>query len=167
MRRYTIQVAEREFVIDVEEMTADTFRVLVGGEEYAVRLATEEDLATTVISPEIVPVPAAPAHVPVTYKPAPPETLRPLPRAAEPALPHVHPADQEALTQLVAPMPGTILGVPVSPGMRVARGQVLVVLEAMKMKNAIRSPVDAQVTAVLVQVGQVVAYGDVLLRFEA
>lgn len=166
MRRYTIQVGNREFVIDVEELTADTFRVLVGGEEYAVRLAADEDLATTDISPEMVPMPTTPVHTPVTYKPPPPETLRPLPPTAVPALPHVHAADQEALTQLVAPMPGTILAVQVTPGTRVERGQVLVVLEAMKMKNAIRSPVEATVAAVLVQAGQVVAYGDVLLRFE-
>lgn len=166
MRRYTIQVGDREFVIDVEEVTADTFRVLVGGEEYAVRLAAEEDLAATDISPEIVPVAMMPAHTPVTYKPPPPETLRPLPRATEPALPHVHPADRGELTQLVAPMPGTILAVPVTPGMRIERGQILLVIEAMKMKNAIRSPVDAQITEVLSQLGQTVAYGDILIRFE-
>lgn len=167
MRRYTIQVGDREFVIDVEELTADTFRVVVGEEEYAVRLAAEEDLSATVISPAIVPEPVVPAHIPVTYKPPPPETLRPLPRATEPVLPHVHAADAQTLNQLVAPMPGTILSVEVASGAGVQRGQVLVVLEAMKMKNPIRSPVDGVVAAVLIQVGQVVAYGDVLLRFES
>ncbi len=65
---------------------------------------------------------------------------------------------------LTAPMPGKVLKVEVGEGARVTRGQSLLVLEAMKMKNSIRSPQDGTVLEVLVQPGTSVAYGDPLLR---
>jgi biotin carboxyl carrier protein len=48
----------------------------------------------------------------------------------------------------------------------VKRGQTVVILEAMKMKNAIRSPRDGVVSEILAQVGQTVGYGEVLVKFE-
>jgi biotin carboxyl carrier protein len=48
----------------------------------------------------------------------------------------------------------------------VKRGDVLLTLDAMKMVNAIRAPRDAVVAEVLVAVGQIVAFGDPLMRFE-
>jgi biotin carboxyl carrier protein len=65
-----------------------------------------------------------------------------------------------------APMPGTIVQVNVQAGDKVTRGQQLVSLEAMKMKNAIRAPQDAVVKAVLVGEGQKVQYNDMLVSFE-
>ncbi|HRE92399.1 MAG TPA: biotin/lipoyl-binding protein, partial [Myxococcota bacterium] len=56
-----------------------------------------------------------------------------------------------------APMPGKVVAVKVAAGDRVAQGQVLVILEAMKMEHAIESGSDGVVTEVLVQVGDVVA----------
>jgi biotin carboxyl carrier protein len=61
-------------------------------------------------------------------------------------------------------MPGTVLIVDVAEGERVARGQQLLTLEAMKMKNAIRAPQDGVVLEVRVKSGQRVAHGDLLLR---
>ena len=63
-------------------------------------------------------------------------------------------------------MPGGITKDEVEAGSTVTRGQVLLTLEAMKMYNAIRSPRDGVVAEVLVQAGQQVAYGDVLVRFQ-
>jgi acetyl-CoA/propionyl-CoA carboxylase biotin carboxyl carrier protein len=54
-------------------------------------------------------------------------------------------------------MPGKVVAVKVAAGDRVAAGQVLVILEAMKMEHAIESGSDGVVTEVLVQVGDVVA----------
>ena len=91
------------------------------------------------------PVAAAPvAAAPVTAAPA-----------AAPAAPAVTGAG-EAVT---APMPGNILKVNVSVGDTVKEGQVLVVLEAMKMENEIRAPHDATIAQVVVSKGSTVDTG--------
>ncbi len=88
--------------------------------------------------------------------------------AAAPAAPKAAPAPAApkaaAGGQAVnAPMPGTILAVNVKPGQAVKRGDVLVILEAMKMENEIMAPVDGTVGAVNVTKGQSVQSGAVLL----
>ena len=60
-------------------------------------------------------------------------------------------------------MPGTILDVKVSNGQAVKKGDVLCILEAMKMENEIKAPRDGVVVSVNVSKGQSVASGDVLL----
>ena len=63
---------------------------------------------------------------------------------------------------VVAPMPGTILAVNAAPGKSVKKGDVLFILEAMKMENEIMAPRDCTVSAVNVQKGASVATGDAL-----
>ena len=65
-----------------------------------------------------------------------------------------------------APMPGTILSVNVKVGDAVKKGQVLVVLEAMKMENEIMSPVDGTVTFVGVNQGATVESGSAICVIE-
>jgi biotin carboxyl carrier protein len=65
-------------------------------------------------------------------------------------------SDGEAVT---APMPGTILKVNVSVGQTVKEGDVLCILEAMKMENEIMAPKDGTVTQVLVSKGSTVDTG--------
>ena len=55
---------------------------------------------------------------------------------------------------MIAPMPGVILDIAVKPGDKVAYGELLCALEAMKMKNAIRAPRDVVIASVEVQEGQ-------------
>jgi len=62
-----------------------------------------------------------------------------------------------------APMPGTILDVKVSQGQAVKKGDVLLILEAMKMENEITSPYDGTVISINVSKGASVNTGDVLL----
>ena len=63
-------------------------------------------------------------------------------------------------------MPGNILKVNVKAGEAVKRGQVLLVLEAMKMENEITAPTDGKVSAVKVENGQCISAGDTLIVFE-
>jgi biotin carboxyl carrier protein len=63
-----------------------------------------------------------------------------------------------------APMPGTIVSVAVKVGDTIKKGQLLLVLEAMKMENEIVSPVDGKVLAVGVSKGDAVNPGDLLVQ---
>jgi biotin carboxyl carrier protein len=66
---------------------------------------------------------------------------------------------------VAAPMPGDIVKICVKAGDPVSIGQELLVLEAMKMKNVIRSPQAGKVSSVEVSVGESVKYGEPLIRF--
>lgn len=84
----------------------------------------------------------------------------PPPPVAAPAAPVAAPAPAPAApaaaggTTVNSPMPGVILDIKVAPGQAVTSGQVLVVMEAMKMENDIVSPCDATVQSVSVTKGQ-------------
>jgi biotin carboxyl carrier protein len=167
MRRYHVTVGGKVHVVDVQEVTANEFRVSVQGQELEVTLSGAEDVPETVISPEIVPSREGPAPgVPSAsaFRPAHPETLPPLVSAPLPPLPHAPEAEATAVVK--APMPGTIAAVEVKAGDDVMAGQVLVKLEAMKMVNAIKAPRGGRIAAVAVRPGQGVGYGDDLVAFE-
>ncbi len=64
---------------------------------------------------------------------------------------------------VAAPMPGKILSVNVKPGDKVEAGDVLLILEAMKMQNEIMAPEDGTVSEVRVNAGDTVSTGDVMV----
>ena len=66
---------------------------------------------------------------------------------------------------LVAPLPGTVIELFVKPGDMIEAGQVILIIEAMKMKNSIRSTKDGIVARVLVSAGQSVAHKQTLVEF--
>jgi biotin carboxyl carrier protein len=70
--------------------------------------------------------------------------------------------EAEGRQQVVAPMPGKVVRLLVKPGEHVEAGQGLLVVEAMKMQNEIRSPKGGTVERVLVKEGQPVNAGEVL-----
>ena len=65
-------------------------------------------------------------------------------------------------TKVNAPMPGKILGVKANAGQAVKKGQVILVLEAMKMENEVVAPNDGTIASINVAVGDTVEAGDVL-----
>ena len=65
-----------------------------------------------------------------------------------------------------APMPGLVVRVQVEPGQTVGPGGGLLLLEAMKMENELRAPSGGRVRAILVEAGQAVEKGQVLVEFE-
>ena len=95
---------------------------------------------------------SAPVAAPVASTPAP---------AAKPAAPKAAPTAAGA-NKVTAPMPGTILQVKVSQGQSVKKGDVICVLEAMKMENDIPAPCDGVIASINVQKGASVGAGDIL-----
>lgn len=69
-------------------------------------------------------------------------------------------SDEETVN---SPMPGTITSIKVTEGQKVQKGQVLFILEAMKMENEIMAPRDAVVSKIVVTSGKPVKTGDALI----
>ena len=99
---------------------------------------------------------AAPKAAPKTAPKAAPAAPKAAPKAAAPA-------GKAGAVQVTAPMPGNILKVNVEVGQKVSKGDVLCILEAMKMENDIPCPQDGTVASVNVQKGATVNSGDVLV----
>jgi len=66
--------------------------------------------------------------------------------------------------QLKAPMPGLVVAIPVSEGQQIEKGQVLVILESMKMQNELKSPRAGKVERVKVKAGESVEQRQLLLN---
>ena len=69
-------------------------------------------------------------------------------------------------SELTAPLPGTVVELFVKKGEAIETGHVVMVIEAMKMKNSIRSTRSGKIADVLVAAGQTVAHKQALVRFE-
>ena len=122
------------------------FNITVNGTAYEVEV--EEVAAGESTAPKAAPVAAAPKAAPAA-KPA--------------AAPKAAAAPVAAGTKVNAPMPGTILDVKVSQGQAVKKGDILLILEAMKMENEILAPQDGSIAQVHVSKGASVNSGDVLV----
>ena len=95
------------------------------------------------------------------------EEMTGAPAAAPVSAPAAAPAPASGAGEAInAPMPGNILAVNVAAGDSVKKGQVLMVLEAMKMENEIMAPRDGRVTAVAVAKGAAVESGALLCTIQ-
>lgn len=127
------------------------FNVTVNGKAYEVEVEEVNGSAAAPVVRAAAPVvPAAPVATPKAAAPA----AAPAPKAAAPAA---------AGTVISAPMSGTIFKTLVKPGDVIKNGQVVLVLEAMKMENEIFAPCDGTVSEVRVSEGAAVQPGDVLV----
>lgn len=171
MRRYTISVNNTTKVVDVEAVGADLFRVQIDGRLVDVTLDDHRDLAHSAITPAVTPRPTVSS--PSTASAPPPVAA---PRAAAPAAstpPAARPGGAAPATggggrdKMTAPMPGVLLSIDTSVGASVKRGDTLMVLEAMKMKNELKAPKDGVIAEIYVSEGQQVKFGETLVRYEA
>ncbi len=127
------------------------YKVTLRGKVYEVEVERGEAILLDEYE-AAAPAPAAPAA------PAPEAAPAAAPAPAAPA-----PTTMVAGTPVNAPMPGNILDVRVNAGDKVTEGQILCILEAMKMENEIVAPSDGTVAQVVTAKGAVVDTGDPLI----
>jgi len=158
-------------------MSGQSLRIIVNGKPYLVEVDDLTALPISVrvngkpFSVEIEPLRESSSGLPPVLRFAQDENLQSggpatPPLTAASAAPKAVGAPGPSVKEVIAPMPGNIMDIRVGVGDRVSYKQELCNLEAMKMKNSIRSPRDGVIAAVRVREGQAVAYGEVLFIFE-
>ena len=149
-RRMKVVVNGKPYTVEVENLATSPVRVTVDGRPYEVDIETNESEVA-----QVEPVAAA-------ARPAAVESVTP---AGRPARPPATPGSASS-REITAPMPGSILDIFVKVGDSASGGQELCSLEAMKMKNAIRTSRDGVIATIKVAEGQSVAHGDLLFTIE-
>jgi biotin carboxyl carrier protein len=136
--KYTVRIAGRSYEVEIDDIRARPVIARVDGQEFEVS-------PENVIEPEVRSEARAvnPIEVP---KPS--------------AGPNVN------VNELTAPLPGTVIEVFVKAGDQIEAGQVLLIIEAMKMKNSIRATRAGKIAEVFVSAGETVAHKKTLVRFE-
>ena len=137
-----VMIDSQTYLVEIEDIHARPVIANVEGERYEVW--PEEETAQT----------DGPTATPAISMPA----------AESPAAPAALPSAASG-KDVSAPLPGVIVAILVKPGDKVSRGQELCTLEAMKMKNAIRSSREGTIASVDVAVGDQVSHGQVLMTF--
>ena len=150
-RKVTVYIEGREYIVEVGDLNERPVRATVNGRRILVEIHAEGGFN---------PCQNTPDTDPGTGTESPP--TGPTGRQTQTAAPGQAP---QAVTGITAPMPGDIAEIRVKPGDRVAAGDVICVLEAMKMKNLIHSPRAGTIATVEVAPGQAVAYDTVLVTF--
>jgi glutaconyl-CoA/methylmalonyl-CoA decarboxylase subunit gamma len=138
---YKFDIDEQQFEVEIASVEKETALVYVNGSPYTVNMENQEAAGPTPIVSRPVSAPAPKAKAPVSHKPA-------------------APAGSGVIT---APIPGLILQIKVNVGDSVKAGQLVAIMEAMKMENDILAPVSGTVKEIPVQKGVDVSTGDVIM----
>jgi biotin carboxyl carrier protein len=147
MTKQNLIVNGKKYEVEVGDTTGSLVDVIVDGVKYSVEVPASVSMPKPAVKADRPAVSAKPAAAPVV-------------RAAAPVAP------SGSGNEVIAPMPGTILDVLVKVGDSVTKGQEVVSLEAMKMRNAIRSPKDGVVSGVSVVAGQKVKFNEILVQID-
>lgn len=126
------------------------YTITVNGTVYDVSVEEKTGAASPAAAP------AAPAPVAAPSAPAPAAAPAPAPAAGGSA----------GSVEVTAPMPGKILSVKASVGAEVKKGDVVLLLEAMKMENEVVAPQDGKIASINVNSGDMVGAGDVLATMD-
>ena len=140
MKEFKFKIGDQNYAATVTPKEDGLLEVTVNGKSYTVDVEGNKPAAPVVVRP------AAPASAGAVSVPSTPQVA--------------------SATQVAAPLPGTITKVVVADGALVKKGDVLVVMEAMKMANDIVAEADGLVKKVLVTVGQNVNSGEALVDFQ-
>lgn len=141
--KYTVRIAQKTYEVEIKDIHARPVIAHVDGQEFEVNPenATElEARAERSLQKEAQEIKSF-------------ESLKP---RSSPSL---------NVNEMRAPLPGTVTEVFVKAGDQIESGQVIVVIEAMKMKNSIRSIRAGRIAEVLVSANQTVAHKQILVRF--
>ena len=130
------------------------YKITLKGKTYEVEVERGEAMVLDEYEAK-APVPPAAA--------APAAVAAPVAAAPAAAAPAAAPAAVAAGTSVDAPLPGNIFAIKVKEGDAVKAGDVLIVIEAMKMENDVCAPSDGVVKQIVVAKGQMVATGDTLV----
>lgn len=152
MKDYSLKINGQNYDVQIDNVneTSTVTRVVVNGTAYEVEIAGAKSVVT---KPQVAPAPKEANSAKIT-----PATVAPSPRIA--------PAAPSSGAALKCPLPGTVLAVKVAVGDKVAMGQTLVVLEAMKMENNIDADRAGVVKQIFVQQGATVMEGADLIIIE-
>jgi len=134
---YVVKVADSYYEVEIEDIQARPIIARVDGQEFKVSL---EDGARLVIPKER-------------------KEIKSVALSKQPS------SSNTTTNELTAPLPGTVIEIFVRTGDYVEAGQVMLVIEAMKMKNSIRSTRAGKIVEVLVNAGETVAHKQTLVRF--
>lgn len=146
MKQFIYRINGQEYIVAVNKMDNELAEVAVNGTAYKVELVNNEEEVTLVTRPAVKASAATTAA----------------PKAATSA-PVTKPAGGSGAGAVKAPLPGIIIDVLVNEGDEVKKGQTVVMLEAMKMENAIQATQDGKVTGVHVAKGDSVLEGVALV----
>jgi biotin carboxyl carrier protein len=133
------------------------FNITVNGKSYAVEVEEVGGAPQFTYAPAPQQAPAAPPAAPVP-QPAPKTET-----SAAPATAQKSPSGPVAGDTMTAPMPGTIIDIRVTEGQTVKAGDIILILEAMKMENEIVAPSDGTIAKIYTSKGESVSTGDSLV----
>jgi len=135
--KYSVKVEDKSYEVEIEDLNAKPILAHVDGQKFEVSL--ENGARQTVEK----------------------ETMRLNPAEVTKQSSSLSASSSE----LTAPLPGTVIEIFVKAGNHIESGQIVLIIEAMKMKNSIRSTRAGKITEVLVTAGETVSHKQPLVRF--